>query len=149
MIFLPADPHQYSVLRDWIEKRVPHCAPLGEAALIACVRDGRILAVVAYNNLRGGNIELTFAADSPKWATRQTVDCMLGYAFRQVGVRRISALTSTKNVRAEKLLAGLGFKKEGILHDVFGEKQHASLYGMTRRWWQASKWNATPMDKAA
>ena len=141
MIFFPRSDKENRIVLAWIERRVPDCAPLGDAAAIAVIRDGRIAAAAAFNNYRAGaSVELTFAADTPRWASRTAIESILAYPFLQLGVRRVCATTRTTNRRARKLLEGLGFLREGTMHDVF-EDGHAALYGMTRRWFIRSKWH--------
>ena len=149
MIFFPRSDAENRILIGWIERRVPDAAPLGDARTIGVIRDARIVAAVAYNNYReGSSIDVTLAADSPAWATRQAIATMLAYPFVQLEVRRVSALTRNSNRRARKLLEGLGFLREGTMAAAFADGSGA-LYGMTRRWFLRSKWHGQESTVAA
>jgi len=141
MIFFPRSGEENRIVLGWIERRVPDAAPLADAQAVAVIRGGRIAAAAAFNNYRAGaSIELTFAADTPGWASRDAVSAILAYPFKQLKVRRLGAITRTDNQRARRLLEGLGFMREGTLHAAFAEGNGA-MYGMTRRWFERSKWH--------
>ncbi len=43
------------------------------------------------------------------------VECVLGYAFDRLAMRRVFSVTDTRNTSAKRLLARLGFRREGEL----------------------------------
>jgi RimJ/RimL family protein N-acetyltransferase len=104
--------------------------------------DDRIMAVAIYNNYRySSDIEVSFFAATPRWATQGNIRAMLFYPFGQLGVKRLSAITTKSNKRCRKLLTGLGFKQEGV-HPFAGENQATAIsYGMYSN--SAQKWVKT------
>lgn len=149
MIYVPQTPEQNAILAQWLEQRVPDCSPIGPCQTIAVITgDSRVMAVIAYNNLRDGvSVEATIAADTPRWATKNHVGAMLAFPFGQLKVRRLMALTKVSNKRTQKFLEGVGFVREGKLLDAFPDG-NGLLYAMTRRYWLASKW-CPPLFKEA
>ncbi|NQX48800.1 GNAT family N-acetyltransferase [Paenibacillus tritici] len=46
---------------------------------------------------------------------REALELMLEFGFRSMGLNRIEAICIPDNLRAQRLLAGLGFRQEGLL----------------------------------
>ena len=89
----------------------------------AVVMDGnKIVAAAVYHQYRPSNrtIEMSIAADHPRWATRGTIKQLLAYPFSQLGCIKVVALIMADNWRSIKLVQGLGFEREALL------KRHAS-----------------------
>ena len=129
MILFP-DKAQNDFLKAWIEKRL--ASTLGQCQCLAVVRDGRLLAVAAYNNYTTRDIELNFAADHPRWATKQVVTWLLAYPFVQLGTQRVTAKVKKSNKKARKLLVGVGFKEEGCHRHAAENLETVFSYGMVR-----------------
>lgn len=127
----------------WALKRLPYAIRAETAWPVGIVRDGTLAAVVIYHELRDVNIEMSIVADTPRWASRQTVAFLLGFPFWSWGVRRVTALIERKNKRSRKLVEGVGFKLEGAMRDAF-PGDDAMVYGLTRRVWSRSRWYAEP-----
>ena len=106
------------------------------------VADGKgekIMAVAIYNNYRHhSDIEVSFVAATPRWATQGNIRAMLHYPFVQLGVKRLSAITTKKNKRCRKLLTGLGFKQEGVHPFAGSDGAPAITYGLYSE--PAKKW---------
>ena len=101
--------------------------------------DGKIMAVAIYNNYRySDDIEISFVAATPRWATQGNIRAMLSYPFVQLGVKRLSAVTNKNNKRSRKLLTGLGFKQEGVHPFAGKDGETAMTYGMYLE--PAKKW---------
>lgn len=81
-------------------------------------RDGEQVGAVILNDYRPGqNIELT-AHTCGNWTIRDVRD-IARYCFQRV--KRITARTSVNNTRAAYMLETLGFKREGVMRQWFGE----------------------------
>ena len=91
-------------------------------------RKGEMSGAVILNDYSAGrNIELTVHACGP-WSVSDVRE-IARYCFRQV--RRITARTAVNNDRAARMLEILGFKREGILREWFGETD-AIVFGLLR-----------------
>jgi RimJ/RimL family protein N-acetyltransferase len=141
-IHIPNTPEQKAALMEWA-RRLPVAIRAETALPVAVVRSGRIAAVILYHEWRGQNIEMSIVAETPRWATKQTVAFLLGYPFISYGVRRITALVERGNLRSRKLVEGLGFEPEGVMRHG-SVNDDLCIYGMTRRWWEQSRWYREP-----
>ena len=90
-------------------------------------------STVSSSNWRSTSVEVTIAADSPRWATRQTIQTLLAYPFMQLKCQRVSAFVRKGNKRARRLNEGLGFVLEGRLRDAGPNNETVLLYGITRK----------------
>lgn len=129
MIVFPTE-EQNVFLKAWIEKRLK--MPVGACKCLGVMRDDKLAAVAAFSNYRHPDIEITFAADHPGWATRQVITWILSYPFVQVGTQRVTALVRKSNRRARKLLRGIGFSEEGCHRHAGPNLETVFSYGMTR-----------------
>ena len=100
-----------------------------------------LIAGAVFHRFRGFDIEITFAADTPRWATRGVIRAILDYPFNQVGCERVTTIVGRRNKRSRRLQKGLGFKEEGIVRRGYDGRQDAVIYGMLRhecRWLENS-----------
>lgn len=131
MLLIEAD----ALVAPWVGQRVG-VDDFGPCKTIGVARNGDLVAGAVFNNYRHPNIEVTFAADSPRWASRQNIACILRYPFVQLGCLRLTAFTKAKNERARTFLTGLGFEQEGY-HPYGFPDDDAVSYGILRdkcRW---------------
>lgn len=99
---------------EWAESRLPGVDK--ERASCIGVEDpktGELIAAAVFHNYRGHDVEIGFAADSPRWAQRGVVRAIFGYVFNQLGCTRLTTITGENNERALRLDEGLGFVREG------------------------------------
>lgn len=131
-------------LLDWIAVRIPHVGPdhnwHGRAHAIGVGLDGEILAAICISNVdKFGNGELAMAADTPRWATRDTIRGFLAYPFGQLGLRRLTTITAASNERALRFNRGMGFQQEGTMRFGHGDED-AIIMGLLRE--DAQRWLA-------
>lgn len=124
----------------WAEKEYPSCAPLSRPLTsIGITSDsGNIVGVAIFNNYRQNDIEITFITSTPKWATPGNIRAIIGYPFRQLGVKRMTAITDKSNKKSRKLLTGLGFVLEGVHPYAARDCTPACTYGLYAK--NAEKW---------
>lgn len=124
----------------------------------------KLLAVCIYHNyipvkiINGkpwyGICEITFAADSPRWATRTTISNLLRIPFLQYNCRKVVTVIPSTNERAIRFNEGIGFPREGVpLRHHFAKGVHASVHGMMRaeferRWLNPSRRPAPESESA-
>jgi len=94
--------------------------------------EGEALAAAVFSHFMpsNGTMQLSFAAKSPRWATRQVIKSILQYPYEVCGVQKLWTATPHLNERALKLNRGLGFKQEAILARHFDIKTHAVICRM-------------------
>lgn len=118
--------------RDPITHRLPYVA-LGVVA-----RDRFCGGVVFHDPRTAGEMKVDIrmsGAFEPRsrWATRDTLRKLFGYAFVQEKYLRMTTITSKSNKRAREVDEGLGFKLEGVCEKAIDGKDDAVIYGMMRK----------------
>lgn len=116
----------------WVVERIDDFGPVTGCAGIGFASSGRIVAGAVYNNFRGHDIQLSFAAEDPRWAVKGNIRAVFHYPFEQLKCARVTAFTSKANRRARKLIEGVGFKMEGVHPKGWDGRQTAISYGMCR-----------------
>lgn len=87
-------------------------------AISACVllsNGGFVKAVVAFTEWHDGVVGISIGSRSPRWATRENINSLAHYVFKDMGVRKLVATTDTTNERAIRMLHRAGFKFEAHL----------------------------------
>jgi RimJ/RimL family protein N-acetyltransferase len=136
----------------WAGTRMPNVGAGGFSADARAIgvatgtaADDTLLAVVVFHGYteRYDICEVSIASSSPRWMQRGVVRAILHYPFVQLGCRKLYGTIEITNVRACKLIQGLGFKREGVLRSHFGEKRHACVYGLMAHEFRA-RWAQAP-----
>jgi RimJ/RimL family protein N-acetyltransferase len=124
-------------MASWAVEQIPHVSDLdaiGPFAAVGVEDRGELVAACIYHRWvpEYASCELTFAAQSPRWATRGTIKAILAVPFEQFGCFSVGAVIPHTHERARKFVRGIGFTQEGVRRHGFGPKSHAVLYSMTR-----------------
>lgn len=129
----------------WLQERIPHIrgGSIGAARYAMVMRNGKIAAMVAFHQFDGlaQTMQLTMAADDPRWCTKSTVATLLAYPFHTCNINKLYTSIPGDNARAIRVNEGLGLKRDGELPDMYGPGRSAVIYGMTKADWLASKWS--------
>jgi RimJ/RimL family protein N-acetyltransferase len=94
-----------------------------------------IQGCLLFSDYDGHNIFVHLAIDNPRVCQRKNIKLMFDYAFNQCKCHRMSALCVNGYDRNERLLAGTGFVKEGVIRQamkVKGTYVDAALYGILK-----------------
>lgn len=136
----------------WAGAQIPHvgAAGFGPCKAIGVSVHGKPVAAVVYHNWieSYGICEVSIAADHPRWATKGTIRALLSVPFEQYRCFKVYGTIPSANVRACKLIKGLGFKGPIGLRHHFGKGRHAYLFDMTYPEYKA-KWSARHGQKVA
>jgi RimJ/RimL family protein N-acetyltransferase len=123
---------------DWIASRAHIARDLQDNDVhIAFVDEesNEIQGCLLFSDYDGHNIFVHLAIDNPRVCTKTNIRLMFDYAFNQAGCHRLSAICVNGYERNEKLLAGVGFVKEGVVRQamkVNGKWIDAALYGILK-----------------
>jgi RimJ/RimL family protein N-acetyltransferase len=102
-----------AALIPWIEQRLGHKLR-EDAKAIGVMRDGRLVAVIAYDTFSLCDCNMHVASDdSGRWLDRSVLLHAFAYPFIQLRLRRVTALVPASNHKALKLDRHLGFVDEG------------------------------------
>ena len=145
MIYTPQTDVERKAMAAWAVERLRDVDSLGGSfQALAVIRDNEIQAVAIYNDYsaseHGGNLSITFASESPRWATPDAIAAILAYPFVTAGVHRLNMLCHVKNKKIRRLVEGIGFTQEGALRRYFWP-HNGLIYGMTREDWEKSPWS--------
>lgn len=126
-----------AVVSTWVARHIPHMAgDFGPSSAIGVVDEsGNPMAGIVFHDYQPnyGTIQLSAAAESPRWATRNVISAILGYPFRQLMVHKVWTATQHKNDRAIRFNKGIGFTQEATLKDHFGRGDHAIICRMLKK----------------
>ena len=128
----------------WVASRIAGCEPMDfrpcEAAGVLD-GEGRMLAGVVYHGFRRANrtIEMSVAADTPRWATPGIIRDVLAYPFGQLGVLKAVAMVDPDDARTVRFVTGLGFEREAVLRRHIAGRDVA-IHSMFRETW-LGRWN--------
>ena len=121
------------LVAEWVARRIPHVHREFRDFAAIGVWDGEKLAAgVVYNDHQAkyGTLQISMAADSPRWAQRGVIRALLHYPFEQVGVNKVWTATPHENERAIRFNLGIGFTREATLRHHFGRKKHCVVCSM-------------------
>lgn len=126
---------------DFVAPLLPLPTEFGDFVSIGVLDDrGCLIAGIVYHNYiaRYGTLEFSGAAISPLAFSPGTVRACLSFPFlRLVNVQKLWAQTSLRNLRAQKLLKGVGLIPEAVLNSEFGPGLHARRYRLLKSEWMA------------
>lgn len=132
----------------WTAKRIPGME-ITEAfgpytAIGIAAPDGYPLAGFIYHRFRGFDVEISGAAQSPRWAQRGVFHALLHYPFEQMGCQRVTMLIARRNKRLGKLLRFIGFTQEGTHPKAYDGTWDALSFGMTKEAWMNGRFGPRP-----
>lgn len=116
MIYVPRSPDENAELIEWAANRIEN-ASFEKAQAVGVYRHGVLAAVAVFHDYRAPSIHISLAADSPRWATKEVMRFLAGYAFVTCGCKVIVATASKWNKPSRRLLEGLGFDYSGKIPD--------------------------------
>ena len=79
-----------------------------------------------------GTMQVHLAADTPRWATRNVVKEILGYAFVDAAVDKVWGCTPSHLKRVLRFNAGIGFTREAVLRHQYGKGCHCVVTSMMK-----------------
>jgi hypothetical protein len=128
-------------MADWIAARIPGVNPeflRRNTASCGVIVNAELVAGMAWSGVERGNVEITFAADSPKWATRETIARLMWGMFVKLDCHRVTTRIAASNHRAIRFNEGIGFRREGLIRGGWGPDEDAVLLGLLRS--EAPQW---------
>jgi len=123
----------------WVASRIEGCARgFGENQSFAVNLNDRIIAGIVFHNWNPESevIEVSCAATSPKWATRDVLNKLLEYPFSFC--RMVIARMSEENTRSRRLWRALG-ANEYIIPDLRADGVGEAVATLTNPQWKKSR----------
>lgn len=114
----------------WVKDRLPDFLGWNGAYIaIGYEREGRLQGGVVFTDYTRASITISTALEAP--LTRRFLRGIFWYPFKQLHVRRITALIHSNNEASRRLAEHAGFIQEGIVrHGAFDGD--VVLYGMLK-----------------
>ena len=144
MLIFAATPEEAQAVEGWIVPRIPHMhgGSFGLCMAAGVVRRGVMVAGVVFHEWQPEyrTLQLSMAADSPRWATADVLGGLFRYAFVTAGANKLWTATPHTNTRALRFNHGIGMKQEATLRHHFGPKSHAVVCSMMAAEWQRYIW---------
>jgi RimJ/RimL family protein N-acetyltransferase len=135
-------PELTAALAEWAAERIADVGPqgFGPCWAVGIVRGGTLAAVVVFHSYdpHAGTAQVSIAADTPKWASRQVIGAILGVAFcGRLGapVRKVWVMVAHTNARALRCVKRIGFVREAVLREQMAARTHGVIWGMMAREW--------------
>lgn len=140
----PAHPRMPTELRRLASEENPGAF----AFSLRWVEDGRMVGYAALDGIlwSQGNARVTLAIgrreDRGQGYGREAMELLLGFAFGELNLRRLSLTVFSYNGAAKSLYESLGFVREGAFREFLrrdGETCDMELYGMLKREWRSRR----------
>jgi len=136
-LFIAHDDIGHESIAKWVCERIPHVESFSNMKTIGVMDEtGNPLGAVVYHEYRDHDIQMSCAADSSRWLTRNILATIFEYPFSQLQCNRVTALTPLRNKHTRQFLEKTGFKQEGIMRRGFNDDD-CVIYGMLR---EECKW---------
>jgi len=112
----------------------------GDCVGIGWMQDGEMIAGTVYHNWfpEAGVIELSSAADDPRWLTRKSLRVMFEYPFNQLGCQLVALRMSEGNERMRSIARRYGFR-EFIIPRLRGRHENECICTLTVEDWRNGK----------
>ena len=86
---------------------------------IGWLSEGQLVCGILYDSFTGASIAMHSRVTNPRKVSREWLWAIFDYPFNQLGVKRVSGLVSTANLKAQRVNEHLGWKRETTLADYF------------------------------
>lgn len=131
------------IVARWVAERIPGCERGFGPCTAMAVRDGdKPLGAVVFHNWcpEAGVIEMSSAADSPRWLTRRSLYAIHSYAFdvAQLAVMRVAE----NNERMRRIGRAYGYEEYRIPR-LRGRDEAEIIMTLTDDAWRASRFHKT------
>lgn len=103
----------------WVCARTPNPQAWvsGGGHAIGWTCGNKLVAGVTYSLFNGQNVWMSIASEDYRWLNRANLWAIFHYPFKQLKVKRISALIDASNKRSQRFVERLGLSREATLVD--------------------------------
>lgn len=121
----------------FVSARIPHAGddwgPMSAVGVLDS--ENKLIAGAVFSMFypEFGTIQVSMAADSPRWATKKVIREILSTAFDKYGCNKVWTSTPHKSDRVIKFNKRIGFTEEAVLRDHFGKGSHATICRMLKK----------------
>ena len=125
----------------WVASKIPGCERGFDACIALSVGSPLVAGVVFHNwNPEGGVMEMSAAADSPRWLSRPVLRAMHSYIFDDAACQIAVLRVSERNERMLKIAERYGYTAHRIPR-LRGRNEAEVVLTLTDDDWRASKFH--------
>lgn len=117
---------------DWITARIQGKFHADSATTIGLERDGEIVGGCIFENHTGQSMLIHCAGISRYWMNRDFLMAVFGYAFRQMGIKKLIGPVDSSNSDSRHFIENLGFHPEATIADG-ARNGDLIMYTLTRQ----------------
>jgi hypothetical protein len=116
---------------EWVREKIPKVAKWTEGfKSLAALENGEIRGAVVYDAFTPYDCCIHVRLDKPGCKSNWVLKQVFAYPFEQLGLKRITGLVGTGNLKGQQLCLWLGFVLEGRKTFGLGDEDEL-IYGMT------------------
>lgn len=136
--------HLEEQAEQWARERLGlQDAPEFFRAMSAVDENNDFVFVVVMTNFSSTNVDLNIAADKNKITPKGMVKLfndVFSYLFDKMHVRRVTGLTTSTNLKAQRIIEHFGFKLEGVMRKAARGAEDLMVYGFLAEEYQDHAW---------
>jgi len=102
----------------WVAERVKQLASWGDFYAMGAELNGELVSGVVYNNVGASNATCHIAVSKPTKTLSELLDHAFVYAFKQLGLKRLTVFVESTNEKSLKITSHIGFVEEGVMHQA-------------------------------
>lgn len=130
----------------WVASQRPFNPEMGwgNYKAIGWVEDGVLIAGTVFNNwdTKAGIIEMSTAAQSPRWMTRPVLNTMFQYVFEACACQMVVMRVSDKNTQMCTIARRFGFA-DALIRRLYGKDEDGHVFTLTKEEWAAHRMRNT------
>lgn len=138
---------------EWVSARTPNPQSWirGSGHAIGWTIGERLVAGVTYSLYNGANVWMSIASEDSRWISRSSLWAIFHYPFKQLQVKRISALVDASNHRSQRFVEKLGLVREATFVDSApdGDQHVYRLLAADCKWINDLRWHREDKREAA
>lgn len=121
---------------EFVATRTEASRSFGQCVGIAWMDGQQMVAGTVYHNWypEAGVIELSSAADHPRWLTRKSLQLMFGYPFDQLNCQMVVLRVGERNTRMRDIARRFGFT-EYVIPRLHSRDEAECIYTLTAEQW--------------
>lgn len=127
----------------WVAHTIPGCSRgFGPCYSLGVKEDDKLIGGIVFHNHNpeAGVIEMSAAAESPRWFGRKTQYLAHDFIFNQLSCQMAVMRVSERNERALRLIGALGYRGT-LIPRLRGRNEAEWLLTLTDDAWRNSKWS--------
>lgn len=126
---------------NWARAQMNIEGPVGPCVAWSMLDDKGFVAVLILSDISSNSACFHFAArPGARWLTKTFANSVMGLAFDQMRLSRLTGPIRGSNLRAQQVALKWGFKQEGVLRKAFPNGEDCVLMGFLKEEWKCHKW---------